>query len=136
MRRGRRRGDSSIARLADLQGEVVRLADKVAARLRRIDGPALLPGPEPFDAGAAPWGGQLDDVLLGASAASCMSCHQSGDPAVQFGLQFEAAAAHRTAGVDDQHQRHRRIASFLALLATTATGPAPSGATVKPSINS
>jgi OmcA/MtrC family decaheme c-type cytochrome len=42
------------------------------------------------DAGAAPWGGQVDDVLLGASAASCMCCHQSGDPAVQVGLKVHA----------------------------------------------
>jgi OmcA/MtrC family decaheme c-type cytochrome len=46
--------------------------------------------PVTLDAGAAPWGGQLDDVLLGATASSCMSCHQSGDPAVQFGLSVHA----------------------------------------------
>jgi OmcA/MtrC family decaheme c-type cytochrome len=33
---------------------------------------------------------QLDDVLMGPNAASCMSCHQSGDPAIQFGLRIHA----------------------------------------------
>jgi len=42
------------------------------------------------DAGAAPWGNQLDDVLMGPTAASCMSCHQSGDPLTQFGLRVHA----------------------------------------------
>ena len=42
------------------------------------------------DPGAAPWGEQLDDVLMGPTAASCMSCHQSGDPATQFGLRAHA----------------------------------------------
>jgi OmcA/MtrC family decaheme c-type cytochrome len=42
------------------------------------------------DAGAAPWSNQLDDVLMGPSAASCMSCHQSGDPSAQFGLRIHA----------------------------------------------
>lgn len=42
------------------------------------------------DAGAAPWGNQRDDVLLGPTAASCMSCHASGDPAVEFGLRIHA----------------------------------------------
>jgi OmcA/MtrC family decaheme c-type cytochrome len=32
-----------------------------------------------LDAGAAPWGNQLDDTLQGASAAACTSCHQSTD---------------------------------------------------------
>jgi hypothetical protein len=39
------------------------------------------------DAGAAPWGdlaGLADDVLVGPSAASCMSCHQSRNPVQQF----------------------------------------------------
>ena len=43
-----------------------------------------------FDAGAAPWGNQLDDLLIGPTAASCMSCHQSGDPLTQFGLRVHA----------------------------------------------
>ena len=42
------------------------------------------------DAGAAPWGNQLDDVLMGPTTASCMSCHQSGDPTTQFGLRIHA----------------------------------------------
>jgi len=32
-----------------------------------------------LDAGAAPWDNKLDDVLQGASAAACTSCHQSTD---------------------------------------------------------
>jgi hypothetical protein len=40
------------------------------------------------DAGAAPWAYQVDDVLLGPGAASCMSCHQSGDPWTQYGLRY------------------------------------------------
>jgi hypothetical protein len=43
-----------------------------------------------YDAGAAPFNNLFDDVLLGPSAATCMSCHQSGDPAVQFGLRMHA----------------------------------------------
>ena len=39
-----------------------------------------------LDPGAAPWGNQLDDVLLGPSTAACMSCHQSGNSVTQFGL--------------------------------------------------
>ena len=42
------------------------------------------------DPGAAPWGNQLDDVLMGATAASCMSCHQSGVQSTQFGLRIHA----------------------------------------------
>jgi OmcA/MtrC family decaheme c-type cytochrome len=42
------------------------------------------------DAGAAPWGNQLDDVLMGPTAASCMTCHQSGDPTTQFYLRTHA----------------------------------------------
>jgi hypothetical protein len=42
------------------------------------------------DAGAAPWGNQLDDVLQGPTATSCMSCHQSGDPTKQFYLRQHA----------------------------------------------
>jgi hypothetical protein len=30
------------------------------------------------DAGAAPWGNQADDVLRGAGAQSCTTCHQYG----------------------------------------------------------
>jgi OmcA/MtrC family decaheme c-type cytochrome len=32
-----------------------------------------------LDAGAAPWDNKLDDVLQGASAAACTSCHQTTD---------------------------------------------------------
>jgi OmcA/MtrC family decaheme c-type cytochrome len=38
------------------------------------------------NAGAAPWANQLDDLLMGPAAASCMSCHQSGNPWTQYGL--------------------------------------------------
>ena len=37
------------------------------------------------DPGVAPFGNQLDDVLWGPTSASCMSCHQWGVPAVNFG---------------------------------------------------
>ncbi|MBI5495284.1 MAG: cytochrome c3 family protein [Deltaproteobacteria bacterium] len=43
------------------------------------------------DPGAAPWGNQLDDVLMGPTAASCMSCHQSGDAYEQYVLRQHAA---------------------------------------------
>jgi hypothetical protein len=39
------------------------------------------------DPGAGPgaaWGNLLDDTLIGPNAASCMSCHQSGDPLTQY----------------------------------------------------
>ncbi|HET8725761.1 MAG TPA: hypothetical protein VFM53_16310, partial [Anaeromyxobacteraceae bacterium] len=42
------------------------------------------------DPGAAPWGNQLDDVLMGPTAASCMSCHQSADFMTQFNLRIHA----------------------------------------------
>ena len=32
-----------------------------------------------LDAGAAPWDNKIDDVLQGASAAACTSCHSSTD---------------------------------------------------------
>jgi OmcA/MtrC family decaheme c-type cytochrome len=37
-----------------------------------------------LDPGAAPWNVLTDDVVIGPSAISCMSCHQSGDPLQQF----------------------------------------------------
>jgi len=43
-----------------------------------------------FDAGGTTYGNQLDDVLLGPTAASCMSCHQSGEFITQFGLRKHA----------------------------------------------
>jgi hypothetical protein len=42
------------------------------------------------DTGAAPYNDGTNDVLLGPVAASCMSCHQSGDPSIQFGLREHA----------------------------------------------
>ncbi|MBK9518739.1 MAG: hypothetical protein IPO09_15600 [Anaeromyxobacter sp.] len=38
------------------------------------------------ETGPAPYNNLLDDVLMGPTAASCMSCHGSSDPVVQFGL--------------------------------------------------
>jgi OmcA/MtrC family decaheme c-type cytochrome len=43
-----------------------------------------------YDAGAAPWSNQLDDVLMSPATASCMSCHQSGDIATQGALRAHA----------------------------------------------
>jgi len=43
------------------------------------------------DIGGTTASNQLDDVLVGPSAATCMSCHQSGDPTVQFGLRKHAS---------------------------------------------
>jgi len=43
------------------------------------------------NAGASPWGNLLDDVLVGPSAASCMTCHRSGDPAIQKALLTHAS---------------------------------------------
>ena len=57
------------------------------------DGFALLPGADvamaSTVAGAAD-GNQLDDVLEGALASSCMTCHRSGDPAVEATLKAHA----------------------------------------------
>jgi hypothetical protein len=39
-----------------------------------------------FDAGAAPWGTQTDDKLIGSSVQSCMTCHQSDDAVGQAQL--------------------------------------------------
>jgi OmcA/MtrC family decaheme c-type cytochrome len=43
-----------------------------------------------YDAGATPWGTQTDDVLMSPATASCMSCHQSGDVAMQGALRAHA----------------------------------------------
>jgi OmcA/MtrC family decaheme c-type cytochrome len=42
------------------------------------------------NAGAAPWSNQKDDVLMGPSAAACLSCHQSGAAGQQAVLQNHA----------------------------------------------
>jgi OmcA/MtrC family decaheme c-type cytochrome len=42
------------------------------------------------NAGAAPWGVQTDDTLIGSSAQSCMTCHQSGDMVTQAQLRGHA----------------------------------------------
>jgi OmcA/MtrC family decaheme c-type cytochrome len=42
------------------------------------------------DPGAVPWSNQLDDVLMGPIAATCMSCHQSGDKFTQSLLRAHA----------------------------------------------
>jgi OmcA/MtrC family decaheme c-type cytochrome len=43
-----------------------------------------------YQPGAAPFNNLLDDVLIGPSAATCMSCHQSGDVLSQFFLRKHA----------------------------------------------
>lgn len=43
-----------------------------------------------YDAGVSPWGMQTDDVLMSPATASCMSCHQSGDAAMQSALRAHA----------------------------------------------
>lgn len=43
-----------------------------------------------YETGAAPYNDLVNDVLMGPSAATCMSCHQSGDPVSQFGLRVHA----------------------------------------------
>jgi len=47
---------------------------------RKAVGVTLDPGAGPTTA----WSNLLDDTLTGPSAASCMSCHQSGDPLKQY----------------------------------------------------
>jgi len=42
------------------------------------------------DAGVAPWSNALDDLLVGPTAASCMTCHQSGDDLTQWALRKHA----------------------------------------------
>jgi OmcA/MtrC family decaheme c-type cytochrome len=42
------------------------------------------------EAGEAPFGNQLDDVLEGVNASSCMTCHRSGDRAVENSLKAHA----------------------------------------------
>lgn len=42
------------------------------------------------DSGAAPWSNQIDDVLMGPAAATCMSCHQSGVAVEQLFLRGHA----------------------------------------------
>jgi OmcA/MtrC family decaheme c-type cytochrome len=44
-----------------------------------------------YDTGDAPYNVGVNDMLIGPSAASCMSCHRSADPAVEAGLQDHAA---------------------------------------------
>jgi OmcA/MtrC family decaheme c-type cytochrome len=42
------------------------------------------------NAGAAPWSGQLDDVLMGPITATCMSCHSSSFSSTQSALRAHA----------------------------------------------
>ena len=53
----------------------------VPAAVDPTKGVAVTPDP-----GVVPWGNQLDDSLKGPTAASCFSCHQSGDAVRQFQL--------------------------------------------------
>jgi len=60
-----------------------------------VDGSAAIPDPTKavavtFAPGAAPFNGLLNDVLVGPTTASCMSCHQSGVALDQFFLQKHA----------------------------------------------
>ena len=43
-----------------------------------------------MDPGVAPFGNQINDVLRGPTGTSCMSCHQWGVPAVNFGWQIHS----------------------------------------------
>lgn len=45
-----------------------------------------------IEAGAAPFNNLLDDVLQGPTAASCLSCHGSGDPFTQWGLDVHGSS--------------------------------------------
>jgi hypothetical protein len=59
------------------------------------EGFAVLPDPtkamaSTVETGEPPFGDQLNDVLEGITASSCMTCHQSGDAAVQNSLKAHA----------------------------------------------
>lgn len=54
----------------------------------KIPDPTQAVGVNYNDPGAAPWSNQLDDVLMGPATASCVSCHASGDPSIQFGIRI------------------------------------------------
>jgi OmcA/MtrC family decaheme c-type cytochrome len=43
-----------------------------------------------IEAGEPPFGDQLNDILEGVTASSCMTCHRSGDPAVESALKAHA----------------------------------------------
>jgi OmcA/MtrC family decaheme c-type cytochrome len=62
----------------------------VPGSVDRMPNPRLAVGVTETDAGAAPWGNAQDDVLVGPAAASCMSCHQAGDPLTQWQLRKHA----------------------------------------------
>jgi len=55
-----------------------------------VASPATPPPARSADPGAAPWGNQIDDVLMGPTTAFCMSCHQSSGAVTQFGLRTHA----------------------------------------------
>jgi len=60
-----------------------------------VEGFAVLPDPtkamaSTVETGNPPFGNQVNDVLEGITASSCMTCHQSGDPAVQNALKAHA----------------------------------------------
>ncbi len=56
----------------------------------QVPNPKLAVAVTENNAGAAPWGNAKDDVLVGPTAASCMTCHQSGDPLTQWQLRKHA----------------------------------------------
>lgn len=43
-----------------------------------------------YDTGASPYNDLVNDVLMGPSTATCLSCHQSADPMTEFGLRVHA----------------------------------------------
>ncbi|NGP54273.1 hypothetical protein, partial [Thioalkalivibrio sp. XN8] len=60
-----------------------------------VPGFDILPGADvamasTVETGEPPFGDQLNDVLEGALASSCMTCHRSGDPAVEAALKAHA----------------------------------------------
>ncbi len=60
-----------------------------------VDGFAVLPDATKamattVEAGVPPYDNQLNDVLEGVTASSCMTCHRDGDPAVEAALKAHA----------------------------------------------
>ena len=60
-----------------------------------VEGIAIFPDPtkamaSTVETGEPPFGDQLNDVLEGITASSCMTCHRSGDPAVESALKAHA----------------------------------------------
>lgn len=62
------------------------LVDATQAMATTVTAAATVPSPLP----AGFWGGQTDDVLRGANASACMSCHNDGSPANKAQLKSHA----------------------------------------------